>query len=1187
MLKFHQIIDRQIINRARSYVETPSVSIVLLALSHFSVEYILKYIDSILKQTLSDYECIILDCDLNENCIQAISDLTKEDSRFVLVRHSIREIPVACSLDEGVLLAKAPYIALNQNGAVWHPEALQQLMAAASSTSADVVYGNVEYQKSHPQDFYKTPPLSRDTINIINIIPVGAILCQSQFFKSYGLFDPHVLIRDFYDWDLWRRALKLGGSFYHLNRVIGFCEDSQFVPAEKKMLDVFVCAYLCDDQYLLTRSQELIPNRISSYDLFQSEKILRYVRDIPEWERVDEKYFKHYTLVNPEIEYSPPTKHNRLYDHFLEYSLNPPMAVSKPRKRVVLAIDIADRVVEDWKDALVIDENNIILISSVEYLDSITPADVDHLIFINCFKDGADVIAKEFQDNGVSVLHVLSRTIFSENKFADVQFIKKWQQSTDQIVMVGMQSYEIKERIEGVAYITFPFNGLENIDTYPQNFQTLNWGVFIGNHTQNLQNLLNLPALQDEKCQWMLFVSQQNEEILKSLPDNVRVVYTNDTLNTLVSNLSDFCLFVPDEILAMLDSYEHLLLEEDALRFSNSIIPFVRSQEITAQKHIKDWFYMQFNKWKSESLGHHPKARFLYIQNLILSVDLRKKIATLRSQKFSSEVKALVMVNSQAIAGSENFGLLVTKGLFDLGIEVRFCTPSNINIHPPGLKISREWLEKRKLPPPIQADYGRAGYALWYPDFPEEEALKQSRNFRDWLNEEGFGLVFCSAMIPEPFIAWRDNALTFMALFAPWEYNLDRLTFIGKRVDGLFSDSHWALDPWVEMNPSLNAYTPSMVENEYFQILNNDLPHEPVQIAIAGTIQPRKRQKEAVLAVRDLINKGYNVVLNIYGYQLDGFQSYIQEVKEIAALPEMIGKVKFWGFVDDPHQISRDNHILLCASTDESASQSVLFNQAAGLIPVSCPAGGIPEIVIEGKTGFLADGFESGHIVVALERALKKRGDWPHLIGNAQRFLLYECTEPEFMRRILKVMMAAAEIKLSKGARLFRDTDMEPLHTISPETEVTPPSATDLEIGLNLTHKAIVYSLEVESDGLTGFTFQPGTHGTQPHGEMKISVFLAGHSEKMREAKVNLGELRDNQWAQVMFEPILHSKGQNYQVVANAKIKHGRVTLYESYPGKWNKQARFTLRIQRFLHRYLNVSIRRPSSAVFAVYQKD
>jgi glycosyltransferase involved in cell wall biosynthesis len=278
-------------------------------------------------------------------------------------------------------------------------------------------------------------------------------------------------------------------------------------------------------------------------------------------------------------------------------------------------------------------------------------------------------------------------------------------------------------------------------------------------------------------------------------------------------------------------------------------------------------------------------------------------------------------------------------------------------------------------------------------------------------------------MIPEPLISWREDALTFMSLFAPWEYNLERLTFVGKRVDGLFSDSHWALAPWIEMNPSLNAYAPSMIEREYFQIRNQDLPTQPIQIAIAGTIQPRKRQKEAVLAVLHLINKGYNIVLNIYGYQLDSFRSYIQEIEEVVAQSKWGGKIKFWGFIEDPHQIARDNHIILCTSTDESASQSILFNQAAGLLPVSCPAGGLPEIVIDGKTGFLADGFEPQHIANTIQRALDSKETWETLIANGRSILLHQCSEPEFMHRILRVMIAAAEIRTSRGALLFREVN--------------------------------------------------------------------------------------------------------------------------------------------------------------------
>lgn len=1020
MLKFHQIVDCQKIIRNNLQLDTPRVSIVLPFLSHFSTEIVINCIQSMQKQSLTEYECIILDVNMHQDCTREITELIKTDSRFLWLSHNT-ELSMACLLNAGILLARAPYIALNPHGAIWHSDALEHLWATANSKSAEMVYGNLETTNSN-QSKDRPGPISRVAIN--NMIPISAVLCQMDFFRKYGLFDPHIFARNFYDWELWRRSLRLGGTFFHLNRVIGVSNDDTSTSAKTKSLDIFETAYLFDDEQLPARREALLPGVIASYDLVRFEKVLKYVRNIPELELVEDKYFKVYASLYPDSTYIPPTKHNRLYDPVINgYSLNPPMAVSKPRKRVLLVATSMDRVVEDWKSSLAADKNNIISISNLENLSSILPEDIDCLILFNCFQDGLDKIIGKFQERGVSVQHIISRNSFEETKTDDVQFVKKWKNSTDQVFQIETQLHRTNKPFKDFTSITIPLNGLENGKFENFDLHKLKWGIYIGSHTESIQSLFSLLPVENKTHQWDLFVSQHIEEYLSPVPDNFRVVYTNDSLNILVSRISNYCLFVPDGLIVTLDPYEQLLLEEDAIRFSNSLVPLKYAQEISDPKQVGEWYFKHLEIRKKDTVGLHSNARPLYIQNLVLGVDLRKKIALLRGQESSSDVKALVMVNSQAIAGAENYGLLVTKGLFNLGFDVQFCTPSEANVFPEGLRTSREWLQKRNLPLPTQADYGWAGYSFWDETFPEELVFLQSKKLGDWLDNNDIGLVFCSAMIPEPLISWREDALTFMSLFAPWEYNLERFTFVGKRVDGLFSDSHWALTPWVEMNPSLNAYAPSMIEREYFQILNQALPAHPVQIAIAGTIQPRKRQKEAVLAALHLISKGYNIVLNIYGYQLDSFGSYIREIEEIITRSEWGGKIKFWGFVEDPHQIAQDNHIILCTSTDESASQSILFNQAAGLLPVSCPAGGLPEIIIDGTTGFLTDGFEPQHIAEALQRALDSRETWETLIKNGRSFLLHQCSESEFMHRILRVMIAAAEIRISKGARLFREVN--------------------------------------------------------------------------------------------------------------------------------------------------------------------
>lgn len=1020
MLKFHQIVDCQKIIYNNYQLGTPKVSIILPFLSHFSAEIIINCIRSIQKQSLTEYECVILDANLPEDCTREIKELIKTDPRFLWLSHTI-DVPTACLLNEGILLARAPYIALNPLGVQWHPDAIEHLWATANSKSVEMVYGNLEAASSH-QSKDKPNPLSRATID--NTIPISAVLCQIDFFQKYGLFDPHIFAHNFYDWELWRRSLKYGVTFFHLDKVIGISNEGISTSLKTKGLDLFEVAYLFDDEQLPARREALQPGAIASYDLVHFDKILKYVRDISELELVEDKYFKIYASLYPNSVYTPPTKHNRLYDPAINgYSLNPPMSISKPRKRVLLVATSMDRIVEDWKSSLATDRNNIISISNMENLSSIHPEDIDYLILFNCFQEGTDKLIRKFRERGISVQHIISRSNFEEIKIDDAQFAKKWKSSTDQVFQIETQFQKINNRFKDFTSITIPINGLENDKLEYFDLQSLKWGIYIGSHQESIQNLLNLVPVQKNTHQWDLFVSQHLDEALGPVPDNVRVVYTNDSLSILASHISNYCLFVPDELIAKLDPYEQLLLEEDTIYYSILIAPLKLAQEISDPKQVKERYFKHLETRKKNSVGLHSNVRSLYIQNLVLGVDLRKKIALLRDQESSSDVKTLVMVNSQAIAGAENYGLLVTQGFFNLGFDVQFCTPSEANIFPEGLRTSREWLQKRNLPLPTQADYGWAGYSFWDETFPEELVFLQSKKLGDWLDNNDIGLVFCSAMIPEPLISWREDALTFMSLFAPWEYNLERLTFVGKRVDGLFSDSHWALAPWIEMNPSLNAYAPSIIEREYFQVLNQSLPDSPTQIAIAGTIQPRKRQKEAVIAALHLISKGYKIVLNIYGYQLDSFRSYIQEIEEIVALSEQGKSIKFWGFIEDPHQIARDNHIILCTSTDESASQSILFNQAAGLLPVSCPAGGLPEIIIDGTTGFLTHGFEPQHIADALQRALDSRETWETIIKNGRSFLLHQCSEPEFMHRILRVMIAAAEIRVSKGAQLFREVN--------------------------------------------------------------------------------------------------------------------------------------------------------------------
>jgi ribosome-associated translation inhibitor RaiA len=130
----------------------------------------------------------------------------------------------------------------------------------------------------------------------------------------------------------------------------------------------------------------------------------------------------------------------------------------------------------------------------------------------------------------------------------------------------------------------------------------------------------------------------------------------------------------------------------------------------------------------------------------------------------------------------------------------------------------------------------------------------------------------------------------------------------------------------------------------------------------------------------------------------------------------------------------------------------------------------------------------------------------------------------------------------------------------------------------------VTYTVEAEKDGLQGFSFQPGTYSTQPSGEMKITIFLDEQAEPVREVKLDLNTIRDNQWGEINFEPIFDSSGKKFRIEIKTYIKGGIVALYERFPENQDSWNAFFLRIERRLNRYLTIRHKRSSYAFVPIY---
>lgn len=111
--------------------------------------------------------------------------------------------------------------------------------------------------------------------------------------------------------------------------------------------------------------------------------------------------------------------------------------------------------------------------------------------------------------------------------------------------------------------------------------------------------------------------------------------------------------------------------------------------------------------------------------------------------------------------------------------------------------------------------------------------------------------------------------------------------------------------------------------------------------------------------------------LNLYGTGED--EDYLKGLVNYLNLKD---RVIFHGFANDIKKIWRNNHLLLHTSFGEGLPLALQEAMLCGRPAVVTDVGGNSELIIEGETGWLADGTTFSAFDKALERAWAEKLDW-------------------------------------------------------------------------------------------------------------------------------------------------------------------------------------------------------------------
>lgn len=182
-------------------------------------------------------------------------------------------------------------------------------------------------------------------------------------------------------------------------------------------------------------------------------------------------------------------------------------------------------------------------------------------------------------------------------------------------------------------------------------------------------------------------------------------------------------------------------------------------------------------------------------------------------------------------------------------------------------------------------------------------------------------------------------------------------------------DSQYYAEKWAFYLHTDSRCIRTVVDEEKMPLPNINKNKELCVLCV-GTIYERKNQLEVIKAFHAALEAGVKGKLFLCGYDGDKYAEKCKTyIKDNNLQPFIILK----GFTADMSKEYSQADVLICGSTIESYPNVVSEAMAHGLIVISTPVAGVPEIIQDGVNGYLCDGYSKESIC---EKILQLNREW-------------------------------------------------------------------------------------------------------------------------------------------------------------------------------------------------------------------
>lgn len=242
--------------------------------------FVRQAIESILKQTISDFEyIIILDDPANEKLMQVVNEYKTKDDR---IKFYVNEKNLGCPLtkNKGISLCNTEYVAIMDADDISCPERLERQLKSIQLENVDFLSGYVSVINEEGNVVYNMDNLPIQHKDIVKKMRVNNCMPHPAWFfrrSSYMALGGYANIQGCEDYDLLIRAIKSGFKLGNCNCVVlKYRLSSQSISRNNLFKQYLMMRYIQDKYFY----HKLSVDSYEQYELqkFTEKKAVNYAK---------------------------------------------------------------------------------------------------------------------------------------------------------------------------------------------------------------------------------------------------------------------------------------------------------------------------------------------------------------------------------------------------------------------------------------------------------------------------------------------------------------------------------------------------------------------------------------------------------------------------------------------------------------------------------------------------------------------------------------------------------------------------------------------------------------------------------------------------------------------------------------------------------------------------------------------